>query len=238
MIQSIEMQGYWYKYPHPAVTADSVVFGYDGRDLYLLLIERGIEPYKGCWALPGGFMRMDETVMQCALRELKEETGVNIDYIREFATFSMVNRDPRERVITVAHIALVRKSDYELIAGDDAVSAHWWNLNEELPELAFDHLDIVQKARQTLKERAYFEPIAFHMLNDKFSMTELQTLYELILERRFDRRNFRKKMLNANIIEPTFDKCPTGGRMSNLFSFSEKKYNYFKSDSDKDNFEF
>ena len=115
-----------YKYPHPAVTADCVVFGFDGKQLHVLLIERGLEPYKGSWALPGGFMKIDETVEQCALRELKEETGVEDIYLEQFHGFSAVGRDPRERVVTVAFLALVRKSDFRLIAGDDAAGDSWF----------------------------------------------------------------------------------------------------------------
>ena len=116
---------YCYKYPHAALTADCVVFGFDGESLAVLLIERGIEPFKGRWALPGGFMRMDETITECARRELLEETGVDIEFVEQFNTFSSVDRDPRERVVTVAHYALVRKSDYKVMAGDDAVKAKW-----------------------------------------------------------------------------------------------------------------
>lgn len=120
---------YQYKYPHPAVTTDCVVFGFDGKQLHILLIERGIEPFKGLWALPGGFMNMDETVEQCALRELKEETGVENIYMEQFHVFSDVLRDPRERVVTVAFLALVRKSDFRLIAGDDAARASWFEVD-------------------------------------------------------------------------------------------------------------
>ena len=137
---------YSYKYPHPAVATDSVVFGYDGKQMNILLIERGIEPFKGCWSLPGGFIHMDETAEDCALRELSEETNVNDIYLEQFHIFSAVNRDPRERVLSIAFFALVRKSDYNLIAGDDAARAEWFNINE-LPPLAFDHIEIVNMAK-------------------------------------------------------------------------------------------
>lgn len=116
--------------PHPAVTTDSVVFGFDGRKLHILLIERGIEPFKGMWALPGGFLKIDETADQCAMRELMEETGVADVNLEQFHTFSDLLRDPRERVLTVAYFALVRKSDYRLIAGDDAARASWFEIDE------------------------------------------------------------------------------------------------------------
>ena len=170
---------YCYKYPHAALTADCVVFGFDGESLAVLLIERGIEPFKGRWALPGGFMRMDETITECARRELLEETGVDIEFVEQFNTFSSVDRDPRERVVTVAHYALVRKSDYKVMAGDDAVKAKWWNI-KELPTLAFDHDSILRCAERVLRERIHFEPIGFNLLDEKFTISELQRLYKKV----------------------------------------------------------
>ena len=142
---------YCYKYPHPAVTADCVIFGFDeSNKIKVLLIQRGNDPYKGRWAFPGGFMEIDETAEQCARRELEEETGLkNVD-VEQFYTFTDVNRDPRERVITVAHYALVKLS--EVKANDDANDAQWFSL-DEIPPLAFDHEEILNKALQTLKER-------------------------------------------------------------------------------------
>lgn len=195
----MDEQKYSYKYPHPAITTDSVVFGFDGQTLHILLIERGIEPFKGLWALPGGFMRIDESAEQCAKRELKEETGVDEVYLEQFHTFSEVNRDPRERVVTVAFFALVRKSDYRLIAGDDAVNAQWFEI-DELPPLAFDHQMIINTARQHIKEVHQTRPIAFRLLDEKFSIDELRRLYEAINETEYDRRNFAKKMLSTGFI--------------------------------------
>lgn len=140
---------YCYKYPHPAVTTDCVVFGFDGQRLNVLLIERGGEPYKGYWAFPGGFMNIDETAEQGAARELNEETGLRLDNLRQFGTFTEVNRDPRERVITIAFYALTEKSDVR--GGDDAAKAQWFPL-DEMPPLAFDHDHILRKAIERLKE--------------------------------------------------------------------------------------
>ena len=133
---------YTYKYPHPAVTTDCIVFGFDGTKLNLLLINRGIEPYKGSWALPGGFMKIDETAEQGALRELQEETGVKDIYIEQLQAFTAVDRDPRERVMTIAFMAFVRQEKYEVIAGDDAAKAQWFPVNS-LPQLAFDHNAVI-----------------------------------------------------------------------------------------------
>ena len=191
-------QGYTYKYPHPALTADCVVFGFDGKDLKILLIERGNEPCKGCWAFPGGFMNIDETIEQCARRELEEETGLKLAKIEQFHTFSEVNRDPRERVVTVAFFALVKQA--EVKGGDDAAQAQWFPI-KDIPRLAFDHDYILQLARDSLKERIYFEPIGFDLMDEEFSLPELQRLYELILEEKFDRRNFENKLMRLGIID-------------------------------------
>ena len=145
----MEEQKYTYKYPHPAVTTDCVVFGVDGKELRILLIERGNEPYKGCWAFPGGFLNMDENAEQGALRELEEETGLKLNSVKEFGTFSDVNRDPRERVISIAFYALAEKTDVQ--GGDDAAKAQWFAL-DELPPLAFDHDLMLKKALIKLKE--------------------------------------------------------------------------------------
>ena len=145
----MEEQKYTYKYPHPAVTTDCVVFGINGQKLEILLIERGNKPFKGCWAFPGGFLNMDENATQGALRELAEETGLKLEHIKEFGTFSDVNRDPRERVISIAFYALTEKMDVQ--GGDDAAKAQWFAL-DEVPRLAFDHDLMLKKALQKLKE--------------------------------------------------------------------------------------
>ncbi|MBR5819390.1 MAG: NUDIX hydrolase [Alistipes sp.] len=213
---------YCYKYPHPAVTTDCVIFGFDGVSIKVLLVERGIEPYKGMWAFPGGFMKMDETAEECARRELEEETGLKSTSVEQFHTFTSVNRDPRERVITVAHYALVRLS--EVKGGDDAASAKWFSHNE-IPSLAFDHDHILRLALKVLKERICFEPIGFELLPEVFTMTELQNLYEAILEVKFDRRNFYNKMLKLGILveaEPRPKSAPS--RIPTKYRFNASKY--------------
>ena len=214
---------YTYEYPHPAVTTDCVVFGFDGETLNLLLINRGIEPYKGCWALPGGFMKMDETAEEGALRELQEETGVKDIYIEQLQAFSTVNRDPRERVITIAFLAFVRQEKYEVIAGDDAAKAQWFPINE-LPELAFDHKKIITVALDKLRWKMTYEPLAFRLLNKSFTITQLQTVYEVVFDKKFDRRNFHKKMTTTGYLKPTDQLLRSNGRPSQLYTFDEKKY--------------
>ncbi len=217
---------YSYKYPHPAVTADCVIFGFDGVCIKVLLIQRGIEPYKGQWAFPGGFLQMDETVEEYAKRELEEETGLKSASVEQLYTFSAVNRDPRERVITVAHYALVRLS--EVKGGDDAASAQWFAMNE-IPSLAFDHERILRMAVKRLKERICFEPIGFELLSEVFTMTELQNLYEAILEVKFDRRNFYNKMLKLGILSEA-EPRPAGAsrRTPTKYRFNAEKYTELK----------
>lgn len=189
---------YTYDYPRPAVATDCVVFGFNGRELQILLIERGNEPFKGCWAFPGGFMNMDETAEQGALRELQEETGLAINRIKQLGAFTDVQRDPRGRVVSIAFYALVRPA--EVIGGDDATEARWFSL-DDVPRLAFDHDYILRKAMQQLRKDIHFEPIGFELLNKSFTMPELQRLYEAILGVHFDRRNFEKKMLQTGILQ-------------------------------------
>lgn len=215
---------YTYKYPHPAVTTDCVIFGYDGKDLHILLIERGLDPYKGCWALPGGFLNMDETAEEGAKRELLEETNVSDVYLEQFHTFTKVDRDPRERVLTIAFYALVRKSDYQIIGGDDAARAEWFNV-DELPPLAFDHAEIIKMARERVREKLAVKPIAFRLLDEKFKMSELQRLYEIINGTSYDRRNFSKKMMATGFLsDEGINPVKEQNRAANLYSFLGDKF--------------
>ena len=193
---------YTYEYPRPSVATDCVVFGFDGRDLKVLLIERGLEPYKGMWAFPGGFLRMDESAEQGATRELMEETGLQLSYLKQLKAFTGVNRDPRGRVISIAFYALVRSA--EVCGGDDAAQAKWFSINE-IPQLAFDHDYIFREAMNRLKKDIHFEPIGFDLLDDTFTMPQLQRLYEAILGVSFDRRNFQKKMLQMGILTAEYE---------------------------------
>ena len=217
---------YCYKYPHPSVTTDCVIFGFDGHSLQVLLIERGIEPYRGRWAFPGGFLNPDETAEDGALRELKEETGLTGAYIEQFHAYTDPHRDPRERVITIAYYALVRKQ--EVHGGDDAARAKWFPI-DEVPQLAFDHDRILRDAMSKLRERIHFEPIGFELLPEKFTMKDLQLLYEAILDVKFDRRNFSKKMIHYSLLTQLDETVwPTAKREAQLYSFNKEKYDEFK----------
>ena len=217
---------YHYKYPHPSVTTDCIIFGFDGTKLNVLLIERGIEPYKGCWAFQGGFIKMDESAEQGALRELREETGLQGAYIKQFHTFSDPNRDPRERVITIAYYALVRMQ--EVVGGDDAARAAWFPL-DDVPKLAFDHDRILRVAVKELRQQIHFEPIGFELLPEKFTIKELQLLYEAILDVKFDRRNFYNKMRHLEILTQLDERIFNSPKKEAfLFKFNPAKYQELK----------
>lgn len=220
----MEKAKYSYKYPHPSVTTDCVIFGFDGSRLKVLLVERGVEPFKGKWALPGGFLRMDESAEQGALRELQEETGLKTAYIKQFHTFTDPDRDPRERVITIAYYALVRLQD--VVAGDDAARAGWFALNE-VPSLAFDHDRILRTALQEIRRQIHFEPVGFELLPPEFTVKELQLLYEAILDVKFDRRNFYKKMQHLELLTQVKTDAQER-RQPFLFRFNAAKYSELK----------
>lgn len=217
---------YCYRYPHPAVTADCVIFGFDGSQLNVLLVERGGEPYRGWWAFPGGFVGIDESCEDGALRELQEETQLTPGYVEQFHTYSDPGRDPRERIITVAYLALVRLQDVK--GGDDAKEARWFPL-DKVPQLAFDHDTILRDALARLRERIHFQPLGYELLPEKFTLKELQTLYESILGVRFDRRNFAKKMLHLDILTSLDETVwPTPRREAKLYKFNLDKYKELK----------
>jgi len=218
---------YCYEYWRPALTTDCVIFGYDPKEgLSLLLIERGLEPYKGKWAFPGGFLKEDETVEEGAVRELLEETGFEAKTVEQFGCFSDVNRDPRDRVITIAFYALVKMS--EVKGGDDAANAKWYKLSE-IPTLAFDHDHILHVALSRLKEKIHFEPIGFELLPEVFTMPQLQALYESILEVKFDRRNFASKMLHFGILTEASPRDPKpSSRIPTQYRFNKDKYDELK----------
>ena len=218
---------YW----HPAVTTDAVVLGFDGEALNVLLIRRSLEPFKGRWALPGGFFREDDQcAKECVMRELQEETNIKVSYLEELGTYSDIGRDPRERVITIAFFALVKQSDYRVTGGDDAVEARWFPV-KDLPQLAFDHDKIIDAALDALRRQIHFEPIGFRLLDEMFTMPELQNIYIAILDppaddmKLRDRRNFPKKMLKLGYIRDT-GKKQTGNphRSPKLYAFDPEAY--------------
>ncbi|MEN6627861.1 MAG: NUDIX domain-containing protein [Candidatus Sumerlaeia bacterium] len=213
-----------YEYPRPALTVDCVVFGLDDEDLKIMLIRRGLEPFKGRWALPGGFVRVDETIDDAARRELVEETGLEKVFMEQLYTFGDVGRDPRERVVSVAYYALVRLSDYKVQAASDASDAAWFPVSDA-PTLAFDHAKILAVALERLKNKVRWQPVGFELLPPKFTLTQIQKMYETILERPLDKRNFRKKILGMNLlIELNEVQKDVAHRAARLYRFDETKY--------------
>ena len=213
-----------YTYARPALTVDCVVFGLDDEDLKVLLIQRDLEPFAGRWALPGGFVRLDETLDEAARRELQEETGLQRVFLEQLYTFGDLQRDPRERVVTVAYYALVRLSDHQVRAATDARNAAWFGI-EDLPELAFDHATVLDLALKRLQAKVRYQPIGFELLPPKFSLTHLQRMYEIILERSLDKRNFRKKVLSLDILQDLDEvEQDVAHRAARLYRFDERKY--------------
>jgi 8-oxo-dGTP diphosphatase len=219
---------YTYKYPHPAVTVDGVVFGYDDADLKVLLIQRQQAPHKAKWALPGGFVGIDEALEDAARRELEEETGIAELYLEQLYTFGNPKRDPRERVISVAYYALVTLADHAVRAASDAKNVAWFPL-AKLPPLAFDHDEIIAVALRRLRGKIRYEPIGFELLPEKFPLSELQRLYETILQQPLDKRNFRKKILGMGLLRDTAEvQREVAHRAARLYRFDQAAYRRLK----------
>jgi len=215
---------YTYEYPRPALTVDCVVFGLDEDELEVMLVRRGLEPFAGRWALPGGFVHIDETLEEAARRELEEETGLRKVYLEQLFTFGALDRDPRERVVTVAYYALVKLSDHKVRAATDATDAAWFSLGD-LPDLAFDHAHILEVALERLKGKVRYQPIGFELLPKKFTLTQLQRMYEIILDRPLDKRNFRKKILGMDLlIELDEVQKDVAHRAARLYKFDDRHY--------------
>lgn len=213
-----------YEYPRPALTVDCVVFGLDEEDLKVLLIQRDLEPFAGKWALPGGFVRVDESLDDAARRELEEEAGLGRVFLEQLYTFGDLNRDPRERVVTVAYYALVNIRDHRVQSATDARDAAWFSVLD-LPTLAFDHKRILRTAHERLKGKVRYQPIGFELLPAKFTLSELQHLYETVLERPLDKRNFRRKVLSMDFLEETDEiQQDVAHRAARLYRFNEARY--------------
>ena len=192
-------------------------------ELAVLLVRRDQEPFSGLWALPGGFVRRDESVDEAALRQLQEETNINRVYLEQLYTFGEPDRDPRGRVITVSYYAVINWENFRLRARTDGVEARWFPVHE-LPRLAFDHRQIIQMALERLRNKVNYTTICFQSLPKKFTLSELQKAYEIILDQRLDKRNFRKKMLQLHILKDTEEKKADGPqRPAKLYSFTDVK---------------
>lgn len=220
---------YTYSYPRPNLAVDCVVFGLDQpNNLQVMLIRRNLAPFQDQWALPGGFVRINESVDAAARRELQEETGLEQVFLEQLYTFGEVDRDPRERVVTVAYYALVNLREHAVQAATDASEAAWFPISR-LPFLAFDHAEIVRMAIARLKGKVRYEPIGFELLPKKFTLSQLQTLYETVLEVSLDKRNFRKKILKMDLLmELDETQTDVAHRAARLYQFDESKYRQLK----------
>jgi 8-oxo-dGTP diphosphatase len=214
---------YQYDYPHPAVTVDIVVFTIENDDLKVLLVERGQEPFRDRWALPGGFVEIDESLRRAAWRELKEETGVHAGFLEQLYAFGRPDRDPRERVITVAYYALIPPDRMQVVAGSDASAAELVSV-AKLPDLAFDHERIINKALQGVREKLIDPVIALQLLPETFTMSELRRVYELFRGEELDKRNFTKKMIALDHVEETGEKrTSVNHRPARLYRVKDSK---------------
>ena len=220
---------YTYKFPHPAVTTDVVLFSLQADDLRLLLIKRKNAPFKGKWALPGGFLDMDEDLESGARRELLEETGIKPEYLEQLATFGAPNRDPRERVVSVAYFGVLQSKSTAVSGSSDALEAAWFSA-WELPPLAFDHEEIVTRAKERLIAKFDYTNIVFRILPKEFTIPQLQRAYEIVQGKDIDKRNFRKWISATFHIEETGKSHRAGAhRPAKLYTAGrlKKRLTYF-----------
>ncbi len=211
-------------YPQPSVTIDCVVFGYDGQQLSVLLLNRREEPFGNKWTLPGGFLQLHEGLEACAERILSTKTGLTNLYLEQLYTFGDVTRDPRGRVLSVGYYTLVNPRSYSLVAGAAANEVKWFSVSK-LPPMGFDHKHIFTAALTRLRAKVTYQPIGFELLEKRFTLTELQLMYECILQREIDKRNFRKRLLESDILTATgLKKTGLKNRAPELFEFNETNY--------------
>jgi 8-oxo-dGTP diphosphatase len=213
---------YTYEHPRPSVTVDMILFAFQNDELTVLLIRRTHDPYAGKWALPGGFVGEHEDLYDAALRELKEETNVSNVYLEQLFTFGQPERDPRARVITVAYFALLSAdelAEQRIRSGSDAGEARWWSIYS-LPDLAFDHARILDYALQRLRWKLEWTALGFLLLPREFTLSELQKVYETVLREPLDKRNFRRKILSAGVLEETGNMRAGDHRPAKLYRFS------------------
>lgn len=209
------------------VTVDIVVFTIRDRALQVLLVRRGVPPFEGQYAIPGGFIHEDESLEDAAQRELYEEAGVRNVFLEQLYTIGDPKRDPRGRVITVAYYALIASDKLSLVAGADAAEAKWFPASN-LPLLAFDHKRIVSYALERLRNKLEYTTVGFQLLPQKFTLSELQSVYEAILGRRLDKRNFRRKIALLGILKPLREWQHTGRKPAQLFRFSATRFEKLK----------
>jgi len=204
-------------YPKPSVTVDIVIFTVQDNELKVLLVKRAVEPFKNKWAIPGGFVKMDESLEDAAIRELKEETGVKDVYLEQLYSFGEPKRDPRGRVITVAYMALINSEKIKLKAATDVSEVQWFSI-KKIPALAFDHKKILDYSLKRLKWKFEYTNVAFSLLSKEFTLGEIQKIYEVVFNQQFDKRNFSKKILSLGILKEEEIKRDVSHRPPQLYS--------------------
>lgn len=209
------------------VAVDAIVFGYSRETaVSVLLVKRKYAPYKNSWALPGGFVLEHESLEDAVNRELQEETGIKVNYLEQLYSFGEPERDPRQRIISIAYFALVKNSLFtKLQASTDAEEAAWFSINK-LPALAFDHKKILNTAVERIRAKIRYQPIGFELLDKKFPFADLEKLYSALLDKDIDRRNFTKKILSLGLLDDTgeLSATPGAGRPSKIYQFNKKRY--------------
>ena len=211
------------RYERPSVTVDVVIFTLQERELHVLLVKRTHWPHEGRWALPGGFINMDESLEQAARRELEEETGVRDIYLEQLYTFGEPRRDPRTRVISIAYIALVSADKQTLRVSDESTEVRWFSLQKLPGTLAFDHDLILATGLDRLRSKLEYTTLAFQLLPEVFSILELKHIYEQILGEELDKGNFYRKIKDANVLEDTGMRREGRGRPTTLYRFRRNR---------------
>jgi 8-oxo-dGTP diphosphatase len=226
---------YTYEHARPSVTVDCIIFGLDNsQELKVLLIRRKKDPFANKWALPGGFVLLEESLEDAARRELQEETGVDNVFMEQLFTFGQLGRDPRGRVISVAYYALVNLSAHTIKADTDAEDARWFSV-EEFPELAFDHAEILQVALSRLRSKVRYQPIGFELLPEHFTLTQLQQLYETVLGvPSLNKRNFRTRILKMGVLKEVGRQENVAHRPAMLYAFDKAKYEELVQNKEQD----
>jgi 8-oxo-dGTP diphosphatase len=201
------------------VTVDLVILTIQEQQLRVLLVERGVRPFEGEYALPGGFVREDESLEEAAARELEGETGTKDIFLEQLFSFGDPKRDPRGRVVTIAYYALISPDRAQLAAGSDAGLAAWYPV-AQLPKLAFDHQNILDVALNRLRGKLEYTTVGFELLPKKFTLSDLQQMYEALLNKSLDKRNFRRKVQALGILRPLKEWQKTGRKPARLYSFA------------------
>lgn len=211
-----------------ALSIDCMIFGFKKSELDILLVQHGEGISKGKWALPGGWIRYNEGIDEAANRVLKDLTGVSNIYLEQLRAFGQTERYPDKRVITIAYYALVKPEDYTLHAGFTAADAKWFKVSE-IPALPYDHKGILDAGLAQLRHRVRHEPVGFNLLPKKFTLLQLQELYEAILQKKLDKPNFRRKLLNMNLLEVCKEKqTDVSHRAANLYRFDKRNYDQLR----------